>query len=196
MRIAISLGWDCGPATYAVNKKLRETKNNGYMTCPFDLMITNYDGIVECIKDDFQYLCDPRYIELKTVQKDCQYLSLKKDDKIIVNTKYNFIFNHESPNHGNLYLHENWPKGTYHFVLNNFEEFINRYKKRIQNFKNYIHSNNRIMFIFSKINNNLDSCKELCDVIKLKYPNLDYSCLFLEETRHDIFNEYMMFDFL
>ena len=92
MRIAISLGWDCGPVSYAVNNKLRETKNNGYMTCPFDLMVTNYDGIVECIKDDFQYLCDPRYIELKTVQKDYQYLFLKKGHEIIVNTKYNFIF--------------------------------------------------------------------------------------------------------
>ena len=29
MRIAISLGWDCGPVSYAVNNKLRETKNNG-----------------------------------------------------------------------------------------------------------------------------------------------------------------------
>lgn len=41
--IGISLGWNCDAAGYAVKNKLRETKNNGYKTCPFDIMITNYN---------------------------------------------------------------------------------------------------------------------------------------------------------
>ena len=50
MTTSISLGWDCGPGVHHV---YRTTKDNGYNTCPFDLMNTNYKGIVECIRDDF-----------------------------------------------------------------------------------------------------------------------------------------------
>jgi hypothetical protein len=194
--IAISLGWDCAPASHAVDIKLRKTKAEGYKTCPFDLMITNYNGIVECLRDDFKYLYDPEYIKLATVKRTCNYLDLKKNDEIIINTKYNFIFNHESPNHGNLYLHENWPNGTYHFCINNFQYFIERYKRRARHFKKYLKSGNKIIFILSKINNNLETCDELKNVINEKYPNLDFDFIFMEETRHDIFNEYLTFDFV
>jgi hypothetical protein len=193
MNIFISLGWDCGPATFAVNKKLRRKKNEGYMTCPFDLMITNYLGIIECFKDDFKYLYDPKYIELRTVHKDCKFLAFKKGDNAIVNTKYNFIFNHESPNHGQLHLHENWANGPEHFCMNNFEAFIDRYKNRVNNLRNYLNSGSRIVFINSKINNNLETCGELISVIKEKYPKLDFGFYFLDEDRCDIYNEYMSF---
>lgn len=193
MSIFISLGWDCGPATISVNKKLRKTKSEGYMTCPFDLMNTNYQGIVECFKDDFQYLLDPSYIELKVVQKDCDFLAFKKGDKLIVNTKYNFIFNHESPNHGQLHLHENWANGPNHFCINNFEEFFVRYRNRVQNLKNYLNSGSRIVFINSKVNNNLETCGEIISVIKEKYPKLNFGFYFLDENRNDIYNEYLNF---
>ena len=124
MIIGISLGWDCAPAGYAVANGLRPRKSDGYKTCPFDLMNTNYKGVVECLRDDFKYFCHPDYITLKIVEKDCIFLGYRKGDILIVNTKYNFIFNHESPNHGNLHLHENWPNGPYHFCINNFKEFF------------------------------------------------------------------------
>jgi hypothetical protein len=191
---AISLGWDCGPAGFAVNNQFRKTKAQGYMTCPFDLMNTNYNGILECFKDDFRDFLNPEYIELKTVEKSCTFLNYKKGDRLIVNTKYNFIFNHESPNHGNLHLHENWPNGPEHFVLNNFEEFFNRYKKRVENLMNYLNSGQKIIFVLSKVNNNPDTCKELIDTIKTKFPNLEFEFLFMEENRHDIYNEYVNFN--
>ena len=56
MSESISLGWNCSSATYGVQHKLRTTKKNGYKTCPFDEMITNYQGIVQCFLDNFQYL--------------------------------------------------------------------------------------------------------------------------------------------
>lgn len=43
----ISLGWNCLTATEAVNRGLRKTKANGYRTCPFDIMVSNYNGIYE-----------------------------------------------------------------------------------------------------------------------------------------------------
>jgi hypothetical protein len=57
-KIAISLGWNCNSAIYGVENSIRKTKKEGYLTCPFDEMVTNYKGIIECIKDDFEFLCD------------------------------------------------------------------------------------------------------------------------------------------
>jgi hypothetical protein len=52
----ISLGWNCQSARTGVSMGIRRTKTNGYKTCPFDQMITNYPGIMECFKDEFAYL--------------------------------------------------------------------------------------------------------------------------------------------
>jgi hypothetical protein len=57
----ISLGWNCDSAKIGVEMGIRNTKLNGYKTCPFDKIVTNYRGIIDCIMDDFQYLCDTRY---------------------------------------------------------------------------------------------------------------------------------------
>lgn len=195
MSIYISLGWDCGPSSFAVNNTLRQTKSQGYMTCPFDLMIANYNGIVDCYNNDFKDFYNTKYIELKIIQKDCQYLNFKKGDEVIVNTKYNFIFNHESPKHGNLHLHENWANGEYHYCLNNFEEFVIRYKNRVKNLINYLNYGKKIVFIISKINNTIESCDEFICVIKQKYPKLEFEFHFLEEERLDIYKEYIDFDF-
>ena len=58
MTIGVSLGWNCHPAVYAVYHKFRPRKTGGYNTCVFDLMISNYPGVVECIKDDFKHFLD------------------------------------------------------------------------------------------------------------------------------------------
>ena len=41
---------DCGSAMYGVINNLRTKKEHGYKTCPFDLMISNYNGILEMYK--------------------------------------------------------------------------------------------------------------------------------------------------
>lgn len=41
-KIGISLGNICFSAVWAVQNGLRKTKAEGYKTCPFDLMISNY----------------------------------------------------------------------------------------------------------------------------------------------------------
>uniref|UniRef100_A0A6C0D8H2 Uncharacterized protein n=1 Tax=viral metagenome TaxID=1070528 RepID=A0A6C0D8H2_9ZZZZ len=112
--VGISLGWNCHSAVWGVNNNIREKKENGYNTCPFDMMITNYPGIVECIKNDFKHLYDENYLEL---------VYANDNESTIINTKYRFGFNHESPGHADLYLIENWPSGKNHFVSNNYENF-------------------------------------------------------------------------
>ena len=162
--IAISLGNVCYSAFWATNNGLRKHKKEGYKTCPFDLMISNYKGVISCINDNFLYFRDRNYLQLTT--------------NGIVNTYYNFTFNHESPVHADLYLHENWPEGTNHFVNHNFRYFIERYNNRINNFREYLSNpNNIIVFIIQFVHdkNPSDNCKELRDALKNKYPNLRYS---------------------
>ena len=170
MSSAISLGYNCNSAVKGVRRGIRNTKLNGYKTCVFDEMISNYKGVIECINDDFKYLCDTNYLTLKTVGTDV----------LIYNTKYKFIFNHESPGHANLYNEQNWAKGINHYVMNNYEEFINRYNRRIKNIKELLNSNNHITFILTRPNTQMCDVSELNATIKNKYPLLQFTFLFLQ----------------
>jgi hypothetical protein len=165
-KIGISLGNVCKSATWAVVNGYRNKKQNGYNTCVFDLMVSNYNGIVKCILEDFTNFVDPNYL---IVEND-----------YIKNTYYNFVFNHEGPGHGDLYIKENWPEGIMHFANNNYVHFIERYKTRIDNFRNYLlDTNNYIYFIFEFFyDTNLnDDFYELRKAISLKYPDLKYEII-------------------
>jgi hypothetical protein len=173
MYVGISLGWRCEAAQIALHNGIRSSRVNGYKTCPFDLMVSNYQGMMECIKDDFKYFCDPKYLELvRAPQVNCHLEDYQNDDELwIYNTYYNFGFNHESPGHGNLYLDENWEFGINHFVENNFERFIERYNKRIENFRNYLATADKVNFIILRYNS---IPSELCDLLSEKYENLNF----------------------
>lgn len=139
-------------------------------------MVSNYPGIIECIKDDFYYFLDINYLELKK----------SNNDILIYHKKYKFIFNHESPKHANLHILENWEYGENHFILNNFKYFIKRYTNRINNFKYYINSGNHIIFLLNRHRiNNTDDIKELDIIIKNKYPHLNYNFLFTPHSTSD-----------
>ena len=178
MSESISLGWNCSSATYGVQHQLRTTKKNGYKTCPFDEMITNYQGIVQCFLDNFQYLCDTKYLEIIQIDKSSKYLNTNGDgDMIIYNKKYNFLFNHESPGHANLYNIQGWTKGINHYVMDNYSEFIQRYNRRIENIQELLHSDKFIHFILSRPNTDASttfsassrSASELCSYAERSY---------------------------
>ena len=162
-QVGISLGNVCYSTEWAINNNIRGKKAGGYNTCPFDLMVSNYNGIIQCINNDFEDFCNP------------SFLLLTKDG--LFNTKYNFGFNHETPCHADLYLHENWPEGENHFINNNFHHFIERYNSRIQSFRNYLNDpNNYIIFVIQfvyDINPNND-CQELRNALQDKYSHLKY----------------------
>lgn len=161
--IAISLGNDCSSAVWSVENNLRVTKSEGYHTCPFDLMISNYKGVVECIRNNFIDFTNPKFLTLTSHG--------------IFNTKYGFGFNHESPGHADLYLHENWPEGTNHFINNNYKHFIERYNNRIQSFRNYLNGpNNYIIFVikFTNEENPNDDFSELRRALNDTCDNLKY----------------------
>ena len=160
--IGISLGLDCSSAVWGTQNGYREKKLNNYMTCPFDLMFSTQEGIIECIKDDFKYFTDINYIELVK----------HGDEDVIIHKKYGFCFNHESPGHAELYKTENWKFGKTHFIDNNYKYFIERYTRRIQNFRNYIHCGCFIQFITS-----IQDTTELKNIITSKYPDLRYEII-------------------
>ena len=83
MSEGISLGWNCHSAINGVALGFRNIKSNGYKTCPFDEMISNYKGI----NDDFEYFCDIKYLELIITKK---YPLLKFNFVILDYDKYVF----------------------------------------------------------------------------------------------------------
>jgi len=190
----ISLGWNCSSAVYGVSTGIRRKKEDGYKTCPFDEMITNYKGLIECIKDDFKYLCDIEYLELIKIPNTSKYFNTNGDgDVVIYNNKYKFIFNHESPGHANLYITQNWKNGINHYIINNYEEFINRYKRRIENFKNYLLNTSNIIFILTRPNTTqLLDINELNDVIKNKYPLLNFNFILLDQDKYSYYDHLIL----
>ena len=170
----ISLGWNCGPAITAVELGLRKKKEDGYKTCPFDLCVTNYIGVCKCLEDDFKYFCDINYLVLRLEPPMKELLGENQTEGQfwIYNTYYNFAFNHESPGHGNLYISEGWENGMHHFTENKFEKFIERYTRRIENFRNYIKSGSKINFVLLRYNS---IPHKLSTIIQHKYPELDFT---------------------
>jgi hypothetical protein len=108
-------------------------------------------------------------VEISEISENANYMA---EDIVIQNKHYNFIFNHESPHHKNLWITEKWEGGKGHFADNNFKKFIERYTTRIENFRNYLTSGEKILFIITKENENL---RELHDALRERYPALDYS---------------------
>ena len=174
-QVGISLGWDCYTALNGVYNGMRARKKDGYNTCPFDKMLSNFDGIVECIKDDFAYFTDDEYLSINATNPE---------DPCIMNLKYRFGFNHESPGHANLYITEQWPEGINHFTDNKYKNFKIRYENRINNFRNYLSDpNNHITFIVTTLNKTDADMKPLRDALAIRYPNLSYEFAIINETK-------------
>lgn len=168
MITGISLGYNCKAASIAIDNGWRSRKQDGYKTCPFDMCITPFESIIHCIEDDFKDFVNPTYLRVQNVPSNI--LHSEKDEELIYNTKYNIVFLHESPGHAELYAKENWPNGKYHFVDNNWEYFCERYSKRIENFYEYISSNNTVYFVISSN----DDLIELDRLLRRKFPNLKF----------------------
>jgi Putative papain-like cysteine peptidase (DUF1796) len=184
MTEAISLGWNCSAAIHGVNIGIRTRKEHGYKTCPFDEMITNYEGMIQCIEDDFKYFCDDKYLEIIKIPKESPHLNTDgSGDLIIYNSKYRFLLSHEYC-HANLYISQKWEYGADHFIMNNYQNFKIRYERRIQNMKNLLNSGKFIRFILARPNTtSVNDIPKLNNTIKNKYPTLQYDFVFLDTDR-------------
>jgi len=182
MSVGISLGWNCEPAIHGVNMGIRKRREEGYKTCVFDEMVSNYPGIIQCIENDFEGFLDINNLELKNI-----------GEMVIYNKKYNFWFNHESPGHANLYITQNWEHGINHYILNNYQFFIERYQRRIDNFRNYLNSGNHIYFIINRYNTYcVEHISQLNETIRRKYPSLSYEFIFMNSDKKDFIRSHLI----
>ena len=166
MSIGISLGWNCHSAAEGVRLGLRERKINGYTTCPFDEAITNYNGVVQCIRDDFKHFFD---LTLKEIPETSPFCS---GDTLIYNPTYHFLFNHESPGHANLWYTEKWPGGKAYFINDDYLMFKERYKRRIESFRAYLNSGIPIRFLITTPSRDF---RDLHEALQDVYPDLTYT---------------------
>jgi len=144
----VSFGWNCNGAIYRSNI-LGLTKESGYKTLPFDIVATPYEGLCQCLEDDFLFFFDNLRVA---------------EDGVIMNY-YGMWFNHESP-----VLQTKYPKD--YFISNNYENFKNRYKKRIENFYEYLKGPEKVVFIC--MNPNVDF-KRLNAILNNKFKELNYT---------------------
>ena len=187
--VGISLGWNCSPATAGVSNGLRAAKADGYRTCPFDEMVTNLPGIVECLRDDFKYFTDSEHLAL--IEAPFTSGGVVQGERLIHNTKYNFFFNHESPDHAGLYISQNWQGGKYHYMDNDYKLFKERYNRRVDSFRNYINSGDKIAFIISRFS---EDYTQLHKALSETYPNLEYDILHMTppEERQMVLEHYKL----
>ena len=167
--IGISLGWNCGASSEGIALGIRKKKMEGYKTCPFDIMNSNIPGIIKCLEEDFSHFLDSDCLKLVDIPITEKYHT---GDTLIINTRYGFIFNHESPGHANLYITEKWGGGKEHFVKDDFLEFKKRYSLRIENFKGYMKSGNNITFLMNYPHSEYKTIEEC---IKKVYPAVSFS---------------------
>ena len=187
--VGISLGWNCGPAGAGLSSGLRASKADGYKTCPFDEMVTNLPGIVECLRDDFKYFTDSKHLAL--VEAPFSSGGVVKGERLIHNTKYNFFFNHESPDHAGLYISQNWQGGMYHYMDNDYKLFKERYNRRVSNFRNYLNSGSTIAFIVARFS---EDYTQLDKALSEVYPNLKYDIFHMtpSEERQMVLDHYKL----
>ncbi len=164
-KIAISLGFNCFSAMHATTMKWKKTRAEGYNTCVFDLMLSNYSGVIAAIREDFKGLTNPENLILKKIYNGEDW---------IFNTKYRFFFNHESNSREVLI---EYPRDDpFFYIKNNYEKFIERYERRIQNFRNYL---NGEWFIDFVMNFPIYEVPELIETIREVYPNLKFRIVLL-----------------
>lgn len=140
----VSLGRDCQPASAFIGFQLREA------SFPLDWVASpNFEGVIEAFRDDFKYFLDPNYL---------QYFPHG-----ILNTYYNFGFNHFFPAKDGV-------------VPENFLDYLPEVRatqnRRIQRVKDLLTSNEVIVFIRTHIEP--IQAAHFVALLRTKYPQLRF----------------------
>lgn len=129
-KVVISLGWNCEPAEIRW-EFFNRTRMNGYLSCPFDLCVTPYTSLLETLEDNF--------IEDK-------FFNLYITSDGWIHNEYGTRFNHES-----IPTYDTWKLlgDQDYFTKDDFVNFKERYRRRINNFRNYTSGNFDVLFILN-----------------------------------------------
>ena len=152
----VSLGSDCLPRTVATIWGLKPRKYSGELSCPFDLALHPYPGVVEAIKNDFANYLTPAHLTTHSIEKG--YDSSEKFS-CIKNSYYNCTFSHERGDR---------------FYENNFNQFIEVYRQRIANFYHYLNSTPVLFLVYSDCSIDINN---LVEVIAQKFPQLKFKVM-------------------
>ena len=140
--IYISLGRNCEPRVYLKNK-LDLTKDKGYLTCPFDLCVSSFDSVYNCLSTDFKHFFENLEL-IRGANAEGDRSKAGNGRKNIKNS-YNIIFNHEGSTHSHMF--KEGTNDDEYYIRDDFKKFRERYKRRIANFKKYIFFNTDITFV-------------------------------------------------
>lgn len=178
-RVGISLGWNCHSAMHGVAHGLRGRRAGGYRTCPFDECISNPAGAAAAFREDFAAFTDPAHLTLMPAPFTTG--GIRAGERLLVNTRYGFVFNHESPDHAGLYKSQGWAGGAEHFVADGYAEFRRRYEARIKALRAYLSAPDaRVAFLLTLPRDDaaLDAAADdLASAIRAAYPALDFEVL-------------------
>ncbi|MDP1880208.1 MAG: DUF1796 family putative cysteine peptidase [Parachlamydiaceae bacterium] len=161
----ISLGRDCQPASQLIHFKLR------LKPYPFDWMVSgNFSGITMAIQDDLKYFLDPFF--------------LYHGESYIGNNYYQFGYNHFFPLIGHPLTEEVCVAGT---VVPNYLDFLS-HVQRVQNIRKenllFLLSTTNDQVIFIRTHAIPSEAEEFVNMIKIKYPNLNFILFIVHENEN------------
>lgn len=166
--IYISIGCQCSPRIY-IKDVLHLSKTQGYNSCPFDLCITPYTALYECLRTDFQFFFeDLHLVPGENAAGDRPQCGSGLEN---IKNKYGMTFNHESPTHSHLF--HTGTNDDLFYIRDGFLEFKKRYTERIANFHKYIEENDEIILLHRFHN---DICivadlEAICNILRERYPS-------------------------
>ena len=164
--IYLSIGYNCNPRMYLRwHHGLR--KSNGYLSCPFDLCVTSYEGFRKCIDTNFEHFLDDLHLIPGPNAEGDRSLCGKGGHNIT--NAYGMVFNHEGSTHSHLF--NEGKNDDEFFIRDDFKEFRLRYSRRIQNYLNYIKTYNEIIFIYNPDPELKNIKEELLEYLTETYKN-------------------------
>ena len=154
----ISLGSDCLPRTVLTRWGIKPSRAQGELSCPFDLAGCTYDGVLRLLRDDFKDLVNPDC--LKMLSSHNAHFGIPMP----ANHQYGLTFNHE--------------RGDY-WIEDDFKNLISRYRKRVDNFYQYIKSH-PVLFVFHDWQGAFSA--NMSSLLSRKFGAYDYELLVLNTS--------------
>jgi hypothetical protein len=159
---------------------------------PFDWIRINIDDLINILETDFQFFLDELFIESESNKFSLIDLIEIKNYDIFnsVGIKNSFELDKTLIIKSRKYLSLVFP----HEIkdINDFPIFIEKYKKRINNFRNII-NDSKINKIFIRVEKNLsskldklDKLSNLCKPNQIKYVNIDKSIKYSSWKKDEI----------
>lgn len=175
-KIGISLGGSCNPAG-----QLRDSIARYYgirdQAYPFDWLISPFEAVYKCLEEDFKNFLNPDCLQI--------YQHQGPGWTGVLNTCYGLKFIHDFPTNNHPIA---WSEDDMAFdgavipsFLNQLAVVKEKYDRRIKRFRDALNSNNEIIFIRSMATK--EQAIRLYNLIKSKYPNLNFTLIVADSTQ-------------